>query len=104
MLKNNIPEHEYVLTTDSYLKNIPDSTEANDLDWMEHLPLWVLLGRQTKRGRKKFGQRSGYGCPILLGVEHRGVRAGQRTRQQLGEPGPLLAPGLGEQLLELVDH
>src|SRR5580765_1402733 len=35
LLKNSIPGNEYLLTTNSYLKNIPDRAEANDLDWMQ---------------------------------------------------------------------
>jgi len=44
LLKNSIPGNEYVLTTDSYLKNIPDSAEANDLDWMQAREEYPSIG------------------------------------------------------------
>src|ERR1043165_1323639 len=44
LLKNNIPGHEYLLTTDSYLKNIPDSAEANDLEWMQATEEYPSIG------------------------------------------------------------
>jgi hypothetical protein len=44
LLKNSIPGNEYVLTTDSYLKNIPDGAEANDLDWMQAREEYPSIG------------------------------------------------------------
>ena len=44
LLKNSIPGNEYVLTTDSYLKNIPDGAEANDLDWMQSREEYPSIG------------------------------------------------------------
>jgi hypothetical protein len=44
LLKNNIPGNEYLLTTDSYLKNIPDGAEANDLDWMQAREEYPSIG------------------------------------------------------------
>lgn len=35
LLKNSIPEHEYVLATDSYLKNISDAEEEDSLTWTD---------------------------------------------------------------------
>ena len=34
LLKNSIPSHEYLLTTNSYLKNISDADESHNLTWV----------------------------------------------------------------------
>lgn len=44
LLKNSIPGNEYLLTTDTYLKNIPDGAEANDLDWMQAKEEYPSIG------------------------------------------------------------
>ncbi|HYV91530.1 MAG TPA: DUF2652 domain-containing protein [Chitinophagales bacterium] len=44
LLKNSIPGNEYLLTTDSYLKNIPDRAEADDLEWMQSKEEYPSLG------------------------------------------------------------
>ena len=44
LLKNNINDNEYVLTTDSYLKNVPDSGEPGSLKWTPGKEEYPSLG------------------------------------------------------------
>ncbi|HYV94225.1 MAG TPA: DUF2652 domain-containing protein [Chitinophagales bacterium] len=44
LLKNSIPEHEYVLATSSYLKNVPDKDEPHELEWSEWKEEYPSIG------------------------------------------------------------